>query len=235
MKILIQFPTLGRPEKFLSCIKKYISMSSGKHKLVFNVNCDTDDASMERVSNDVIGVGADHSHVMVVYNQNPNKSKIDAINVNIDAVKKWDIVVCASDDMIPSATGWDDYIVRGMMENFPELDGCVHFDDSHTADKLITFSILGRQLYQHFGYIYHPDYKALYCDDEFTQEVKRLNKVAYIDKVIVKHEHYGEQGNSNTGDLDFAAKKTLHYSGRDHQVFNARVKLGFPKERITND
>jgi hypothetical protein len=83
--------------------------------------------------------------------------------------------------------------------------------------------------------VYHPDYKSLYSDNEFTQEVIRLGKVAYINKVIIRHEHYGEEGNSNTGDVDFAAQKTLHYAGRDGLVFKNREERGFPRERITSD
>jgi hypothetical protein len=160
--------------------------------------------------------------------------KIGAINAHVDEVD-FDIVVCASDDMIPQMNNWDIEIASAMGQHFPNLDGCVHFNDGHTDGKLITFSILGKKLYDHFGYIYHPDYKSLYCDDEFTREVTRMDKVAYIDKTIVKHEHYGEEGNINSGDLDFAAKKTLHYSGRDQQVFKMRQGRGFPKERITLD
>ena len=39
----------------------------------------------------------------------------------------------------------------------------------------------------------------------------------------------------NSGDLDYAAEKTLHYSGRDGYVFAERMKRGFPRARITND
>ena len=99
----------------------------------------------------------------------------------------------------------------------------------------MTFSILGRELYKEFGYIYHPDYKSLYCDNEFTEEINRMGKIAYIDKEIVRHEHYAEQGSIKSGDLDYAAKKTLHYSGRDAIVYEKRKKLGFPKGRITSD
>ena len=62
-----------------------------------------------------------------------------------------------------------------------------------------------------------------------------MSKAKFIDKVIVSHEHYSVQGTENHGDLDLAAQKTLHYSGRDQVVFNKRKELGFPKERITND
>jgi len=137
--------------------------------------------------------------------------------------------------MIPKAWYWDVEIVNAMNQHFPDLDGCVHFNDGNTNGELITFSILGRKLYEHFGYIYHPDYKSLYCDDEFTQEVKRMGKEKYIDKVIISHEHYSVRGSQNDGDLDLATKKTLVYSGRDQQIFNTRKKLGFPKARITKD
>ena len=122
-----------------------------------------------------------------------------------------------------------------MTKHFPDLDGCTHFNDGYTNIKLITLSILGRKLYEHFGYIYHPDYKSLYCDNEFTQQVHKIGRVAYIDKVIIKHEHYGEKDNINSGDYDFAAQKTLRFSGRDELVFNEREKRGFPEYRITDD
>ena len=62
-----------------------------------------------------------------------------------------------------------------------------------------------------------------------------MDKVKYIDKIIIKHEHYGEEGNVNSGDFDLAAEKTLRYAGRDGQVFQLRQSKGFPRERITLD
>ena len=253
MKILAQFPTLARPEKFLSCLKKYLNSTSGRHSIFCNINCDVADESMNNP--DMKDMMQEAFHNQVRNNQDKwhdnfcsgavyfekNTTKIGAVNANINNVimegsTNWDIVIVISDDMIPQVDNWDDYIVTAMMEHYPNLDGCVSFDDGY-ADKcgLITFSILGRKLYDHFGYIYHPDYKSLYCDDEFTQEVKRLDKVTYIDKMIIKHEHYAEEGNSNSGDYDASAQKTLYFSGRDGQVFEERKKLGFPKHRITTD
>ena len=240
MKLLIQFPTLARQSKFTQCLSKYVNMASGLHEIMFNINCDVDDPTMNNDEarkniNDIFSHQyntPNRAKAKVHYDR--GTTKISAINDHIDAAS-CDILICASDDMIPHVDGWDNEIAKAMEEHYPDLDGCVHFNDGVTDVKLITFSILGRKLYKHFGYIYHPDYKSLYCDDEFTQEVTRMDKVKYIDKVIIKHEHYGEKGNNNSGDLDFAAKKTLVYSGRDGMVFEHRKKLGFPKERVTND
>ena len=245
MRLLIQLPTLNRPDKFLSVLDKYVNKASGHWidnkrcvNLFFNINCDIDDDSMnnDTMRDKISEIFKQNSFAEYELHYDKDTEKISSINAHIDDF--WidcDIIVCASDDMVPQVNNWDWEIIWAMGEHFPDGDGCVHFNDGHTDGKLITFSILGKKLYDHFGYIYHPDYKSLYCDDEFTREVTRMGKVAYIDKVIIKHEHYGEEGNINSGDFDLAAKKTLHYSGRDQFVFNKRKELGFPRNKITND
>lgn len=236
MRLLVQFPTLSRPEIFLKVLNSYIDFASHINQIVFNINCDSADLSMtdSKVRQRIQDMLTRKDNVQGVINFDDNTEKISAINAHIDG-KEFDIVVCASDDMVPQKYDWDQSIVQAMEEHFPDLDGCVHFNDGNTNGSLITFSILGKKLYDHFGYIYHPDYKSLYCDDEFTHEVKRLGKEKYIDDIIITHEHYSIKGSENHGELDLAARKTLHYSGRDHMVFNQRKEMGFPKVRITND
>lgn len=236
MNILVQFPTFARPEKFLSCLSKYVNMSSGKNHLHFNINCDIDDATMNNTDSveavHTIFRDLDHCDFDMYFDKNTNK--ISAINDHIEN-KDFDVVICASDDMIPQEEGWDDTIATDMQMYFPQLNGALHYFDGYKKESLITLSILGKSLYDHFGYIYHPDYRSLYCDDEFTRSVYNLGRVKYIDHLVIKHEHYGEKDNSNSGDFDLSAQKTLYYSGRDQMVFEKRKELGFPKQKITND
>lgn len=233
MKLLIQFPTYSRPKKFLDVLKQYIETCSEKNEISFNINCDVDDLTMtdHQVVNEIHRLLKVKNNVDGTVWFDKNTDKISAINDHIEG-KDFDVVICASDDMIPKAWYWDVEIANAMNQHFPDLDGCVHFNDGNTNGELITFSILGKKLYDHFGYIYHPDYKSLYCDDEFTQEVKRLDKEKYINKVIIKHDHYSLKKDSQH---DNATVKTLHYSGRDQMVFEKRKELGFPKQKITND
>ena len=240
MKLLVQFPTLSRQFKFLQCLSKYVNMASGLHEITFNINCDHNDPTMnnseaKKKITDIF-LHQTQKQNLAKYNVHFDKgtSKISAINDHIEP-DLYDIIICASDDMIPQVDGWDKEIAQAMQEHYPNLDGCVHFNDGYTDGKLITFSILGRELYKHFGYIYHPDYKSLYCDNEFTQEVTRLDRVTYINHMIIKHEHYGEKGNSNSGDTDYAAAKTGHFAGRDSVVYEHRKHLNFPKEKVTTD
>ena len=236
MNILVQFPTYGRAEKFLRVLGLYVSKCSPHHNVFFNINCDSADLTMTNadVRKQIENLLSEKPNVTGEVHFDPNTEKISAINDHIPA-DGWDVVICASDDMIPKVSRWDNEIARAVSEHFPNLDGCVHFNDGSTKGELITFSILGCKLYEEFGYIYHPDYKSLYCDNEFTDEVRRMGREKYIDKVIISHEHWSIKGTENHNQVDLAVQKTLHYSGRDQQVYEERKALGYPRERITKD
>ena len=41
-----------------------------------------------------------------------------------------------------------------------------------------------------FGYIYHPAYRSLWCDNEFQQVSWTLDKSVFINETIIEHQHY---------------------------------------------
>ena len=81
-----------------------------------------------------------------------------------------------------------------------------------------------KKYYQRFGYIYHPAYKSLYCDNEFMQVASRLNKQTYIDQVIIKHEQH------ITGIIPIDPLYAINdsYDREDCETYIKRFKLGFP-------
>jgi hypothetical protein len=120
-----------------------------------------------------------------------NTSKIQAVNADMDKVDwNWDIVILVSDDMIPKVKGYDDRIREKMPTS---TDGIVWINDGTQEHVLNTLSILGRTMYNSFGYIYHPSYKSFFCDTEFSDLCKGIltSKCSYIDEVLIKHEHPG--------------------------------------------
>jgi hypothetical protein len=124
----------------------------------------------------------------------PNKSKIEACNANMNEIDyPWDIVVLVSDDMIPQILGWDAILRSHMKAYFPDTNGILWFNDGYQGDKLNTLCIYGRKFYDSQGYIYHPDYKSLFCDTELTDrcnsDLAPLCK--YIPYCVIRHEHPG--------------------------------------------
>jgi hypothetical protein len=103
----------------------------------------------------------------------------------------WDIVVLVSDDMLPRMEGWDDVIRMYMKCYFPDTNGILWFNDGFQEDKLNTLCIYGRKFYESQGYIYHPDYKSLFCDTELTDKYRNSPLCRYIPYCIIRHEHPG--------------------------------------------
>jgi hypothetical protein len=216
-KLLIKFPTRGRPEKFFDVLEKYMSLSRYRNTK-FVVTCDLDDKSMNNdQAKERLG---SYSNVEVCFGN--SKTKIQAINADMHG-REFDICLLASDDMIPEVEGYDLEIVDQMKINYPDFDGVVWFSDGYQKSKLNTLTIVGKKYYDRFGYLYHPDYVSFYCDNEFMQVAFILGKQTYVDDVIIRHQH---PDNTKEG-IDMTYAVNNQHVMRDHMVFMQRAQKMF--------
>ena len=220
MRFLFKYPTFRRPEWFQQTLQTYYSMLSNKHKYEFLITLNKDDETMN--NKEMREFMDSYTHLRYKYGN--HKTKIVACNADMEN-EDFDILFLISDDMIPIVPGFDNVIVETMKEHFPDIDGALHFNDGFLGiDRTITLSIMGKKLYDRFGYIYHPNYKSFFCDNEFTDEVRRMEKVFYSSLVIVKHDW---KGGSRGGDPVYRRNTKL---GRpDEATYKKRKQLGFPK------
>lgn len=218
--VLVKFPTRERPNRFISTFGSWHStrsLSSTK----FLISIDEDDATM----NNSAMLGKLKTFTNTEVNVGSSKSKVEAINTGLQD-QKFDLLVLASDDMIPVFSGWDGRIVRDNFQFFPGFDGAVHYPDGYRSD-IITMSILGFNIYRQFGYVYHPEYKSLWCDNEFTHVVQQLGKYQFIDQVLFKHEHpFNTKG----------ARDHLYFRNdalfmRDKKVYESRLTQNFDTQQ----
>ena len=114
-------------------------------------------------------------------------------------------------------------IRKDMNKHFPDTDGVLWYNDGHQGNKLNTLCILGKVYYERFGYIYHNDYLSLYCDNEFTEVSKRLNKVRYESLCIIEHQHWAW----GYGKMDDLYTRNEKYIQQDHDTFQRRAAIGF--------
>lgn len=185
MKLLIKFPTRNRKNKFFKVLKQYQNLCEDIDNTQFLITLDNDDETMNH--NEVNDIFNTFKNLKVVYGN--SDSKIHAINRDIELVDDWDIVLLASDDMTPKIKGYDNVIRNKMKEFYPDTDGILWFNDGHQGNKLNTLSILGKKYYDRFGYIYQPEYKSVWCDNEFMMVGNLLGKQTYFNEVIIEHEH----------------------------------------------
>jgi hypothetical protein len=73
-----------------------------------------------------------------------------------------------------------DQIIRMQFED-NDFDKLIHLPDSDAKEALATMYIAGKTFYNRFGYIYHPSYKSVWCDNEIMEVAKILGKYKFID------------------------------------------------------
>lgn len=214
--MIIKYPTRSRPEKFKKNLERYISTSSTQ--LTFIISMDLDDGSMN--NNDIKSFlqSKNSERIILTYSYGESKGKIDAINRGIPK-DGWSILVATADDMEPSQD-WDLEIIKDFNGDF--FKAINYNTDPRVADfkTLITLPIIGKKLYDHFGYIYHPAYKSELCDNEQTAVFERMNILTHIDKKIIEHKWHENQ--------DELMRNNIIKGYTDRSTFEQRKTAGFP-------
>jgi len=228
-RLVIKFPTRNRPEKFKAIFSRYLTFLSGQHDVRFILTMDEDDPTMNNSEmKQWIDTRAQNAQIEYFYGH--SKSKIEACNANLEGVDG-DVLVLASDDMVPVQMGYDEIISKVYEQAFPDYDGAIKFWDGlrPKEDPLMTLTVMGFPLYKRFGYIYNPEYKSLYCDNEQTQVCAALGKLRRCDICIIQHQWSGEPW-----DELHARNENAEMYGVDGETFKRRKERNFDMEEMFN-
>lgn len=217
MNLVIKFPTRGRPDKFLKVLEKYVKNLDDRSTKII-VSCDIDDVKMN--NEDIRDILSQYDNVVLNYGN--NKTKIEAINADLNNVD-FDIILLASDDMVPIVKGYDTIIKTKMLEHYPDTDGVLWFNDGYQGNKLNTLCILGKKYYDRFKYIYNPEYISVWSDNEFMDVANLLGKQTYFEQVIIQHQH-PDWGHGNRDEIHGLNIKN---ESHDRNVYNKRKQINF--------
>lgn len=215
MTICYSFASRSRPERFFETLDNIAQMSASTDYFIV-AKLDNDDGHM---NNGCVKQRLADNYPNVIVKWGMSKSKIHAINRDLDNLPPWSIMICLSDDMRFRTPGFDNIIRPHMPAN---LDGFLHMYDDYAKDRVCTVSILGRKYYERDGYIYHPDYYSMWCDDE--AHAVAVARGCYIPiPGEIEHLHY-------TNDRK-AVKDELYWRNdtynKDKEVFEQRKARGF--------
>lgn len=173
MKISLLHPSRQRPERSYAVISKWIAFSGIPNEdIELIVSLDTDDPLLD--------------HYRSLYNKtiiNPNNSAVQAIN-NAAKYATGDIMIVVSDDtncpedwgkqILGAVEGKKDFILK-------VYDGIQKW--------IITMPVMDRAYYDRFGYIYHPNFKHMFCDTWLTHQAEILGKVITRNDILFEHMH----------------------------------------------
>ena len=178
MKILFKYTTRSRRSNFLRGYDSILNKIANREDYHILISVDKDDQSMSPLP------VLDGNYTFVVGN---SKNKIDAINRDLNEFDyDWDILINMSDDMIFTKKGFDD-IIRA--EFYNDFNQYLHFNDGNQKCNVCTMHIVGRNYYDRFKYIYHPDYISLWCDVENDIVAKQLGCYKYMGDNIKLFRH----------------------------------------------
>jgi hypothetical protein len=238
--IILKYPTRQRPGKFMNNLRAYMEKASGKNKITYVISMDSDDLLLNnsRIKHFLENLPKTEN-TLVEYHYGERGGKIAAINRDVPSTD-WDIIVSTADDMEPVDNGWDEIIVQDMVREFPNMYGSLNYNNDPRLEEkgvdgfktLITLPVIGRKLYDKFGYIYHPDYKSEWCDNEQTEVFESLGVLRHINSRPIIHrwaenqdalmQHNMHVGSSHDRDV-YLKRKANNFQSNSSQGSNPSI------------
>lgn len=215
MNILLKLPTRSRQVKMLEAYDAAMRVALNPQAIFPLFAIDDDDRASLRA-------WAKLGLPMETLAKGPRATKVEAVNRGIANDRRpWDIVVVISDDMMCQRAGWDRHVAQAFQDG--DLDRCAHFPDGHQTE-LCTLPVMGRAYFERFGYVYHPDYLSLWCDNEQTDVALRDGKMFRSDLVLFRHDHPAW----GTGRWDPLYRHNEAKNAIDKATYERRKALNFP-------
>lgn len=214
MTIMFKATSRSRPHRLKKTIDSIIENLSGQIDYFIQISLDEDDPSLAEY---YALIGADHEKII-----GTSKNKIDAINRDMDLVEQWwDILVNISDDQVFIKKDFDLDILQAFDQN---TDLFVHYPDGNQGD-LATMSIIGRDYYKRDNYIYNPEYKSVYCDNEAQDVAKLRGCYKFVNLHLFNHEH--PAWGKGPMDQQYAINETYNMYEIDRQTYVNRAAKNF--------
>lgn len=195
MKFSLLHPSRSRPNKSFQATQDWLNTCQSKDiELIVSI----DDDDPEKGTYQSLYSGVRNARVIV----RNNRSAVDAINAAARE-STGDVLIVVSDDT-GCIRNWDSIIEQATAGKkdfvLKVFDGIQRW--------IITMPIIDRTYYNRFGYVYHPDFKHMFCDTFLTHQADALKKVIWRNDITIPHNHYSV-GKSTKDQISFTADSTL--------------------------
>lgn len=215
MKVIYKFPSRSRPDKFVKCLDN-ITLMARHNDYEIIASIDANDRTMNNPT--ILNLPKRFPHLKIVVGS--STSKISAMNRDVPDPSTWDVVIGTSDDMDFIMEGFDLQILKDIGDN---KDCVVHYNDGFDHGIIISLPVMTSFYYKRFGYLYHPAYVSLFCDEELHFVAKGLDKLIFSEANIVKHNHPA----NGAGVMDKQLIYTQKFHSIDKTTFLKRQRKNF--------
>lgn len=216
MKISIIHPTRGRKAAAISTVVHWLAYADNPFQIEYIISVDSNDTDVW-MSTLRLFPHVDSNHTMdIKVIKKDNRSAVDAINKAAERCTG-DLIIVVSDDF-SCEEHWDTLLLK-------ELEGKSDFlvkTQDGLQPTLITLPIMDKTYYNRFGYIYHPDYQHMFCDQEMTAVGHMLGKIITL-YLTFEHLHY----TTGKSPKDVINEKNDNTWVQGQNLFNDRLSFNF--------
>jgi hypothetical protein len=175
--------TRGTPGRALETRQIWLDRATNPERVehIFGIQSD-DDASINWFDGENFLVNYPHG----VSVPPPEWASSSVANWNTAAaVSTGEILIVIADDLTPPQ-GWDEQV-----EKLPagDKEWACYVPDTVRQDGLMCHPILSRALYNKRGYVFHPDYFGVFCDNDFTVRTQLECTILQVKGLQWNHDH----------------------------------------------
>ena len=177
--ITLIHPSRNRPQMAFDQYKNWMAKSTGLVPIEHILSIDID----ELQANEYRQLFKDS----LIVQDNPSDGYVvGATNVAAKHAKG-DILIYLSDDF-DCPTQWDVLIVNRLKGKV--MAGLEVNDSYQTNRNLLTIPIITRDLYDKWGFFWHPEFKSMFCDNFMYEQIKREGVLVDAMDLVFEHKHY---------------------------------------------
>lgn len=214
-------PTRDRPIAALECLYRWFDLCSPFNRLDYILSLDTGDATKYA---DMVKIVQGNLPLQVLVR--PNATMVEALNKGAE-LARGDVLVYVSDDF-ECPPNWDVCIANEVIKaGRTEKDPWVLFVFDGNQRIIQTICIMSRAYYKRFGYIYHPAYKSMFVDNEYTDVALKSKQVIHAEHLLFRHHHVSRAGGM-PWDATYARQNSRESWAHGERVYHERKAKGFP-------
>ena len=151
---------------------------------------------------------------------------VDGYNYAAD-LANGDILLEGQDDLFP-CEHWDTLIKESIPDTTKEVSLRVREYLDGVVAKIIPHPIITRPYFERYGYLFWPEYEAMFSDNEFTDVCERDGVL--VDASSALTFYHRQAGNPDGPKHDEVNLKQLRYWTESENLYKERKSLGFPRD-----
>lgn len=205
-------PSRGRAKKAVETAKKWIE--SAQCEVFHMFSLDHDDEQLNQYTKNAPG-----SYIVSC-----NSNVVEATNAGAASSKGY-VLVYLSDDF-ECFPGWG-LVIRALARKYRDTEWILKTDDrlQKFDNPLITMPIMSRKLYENLGYMWHPDYKNQFVDNDLFRVCQQRNAIKFHPEIKFRHKHPDVSDTPWDDTYQRGSSKEAHDVGQ--RIFLNRMMKGF--------